>query len=78
MSASNGSLVLRYDEPVFQATPRSAEWWHRDAEYNEQVRRARLRRDTGKPPGRNLEEGSELVRFAHEFAAAFDKARRED
>jgi len=55
--------------------PRSAEWWQRDAEHNERVRRARLRRDTGKSPGKNLEEGADLVSFAHEFAAAFEKAR---
>jgi hypothetical protein len=57
---------------------RSADWWQRDAERNERVRRARLRRDSTKPPGRNLEEGSALVRFAHEFAAAFEKARLRD
>ena len=56
--------------------PKSAEWWRRDAEHNEGVRRARLRRDSTKAAGKNLEEGSDLVRFAHEFAAAFEKARR--
>lgn len=60
------------------APRRSAEWWRRDAERNEQVRRARLRRDSTKSADENLEEGSDLVRFAHEFAAAFEKARAED
>jgi hypothetical protein len=54
---------------------RSAEWWRRDAERNERGRRARLRRDSVKSPDRNLEEGSELVRFAHELSAAFEEAR---
>jgi len=54
---------------------RSAQWWHKDAERNERARRARLRRDSVKSPDRNLEEGSELVRFAHEFSAAFEEAR---
>jgi hypothetical protein len=58
--------------------PTSAEWWRRDAEHNERVRRARLRRDSTNSPGTNLEEGSDLVRFAHEFAAAFEKARLKD
>jgi len=58
--------------------PRSARWWQRDAEHNERVRRARLQRDSEKPAGRNLEEGSDLVRFAHEFAAAFENARHKD
>jgi len=57
------------------ARDRSAEWWRRDAERNERVRRARLRRDATKPPGQNLEEGSDLVAFAHEFSVAFEKAR---
>ena len=55
---------------------RTAQWWRRDAECNERVRRARLRRDAAKSPGKNLEEGSDLVRFAHEFAAAFEKKIR--
>jgi hypothetical protein len=54
---------------------RSAEWWRRDAERNERGRRARLRRDSVKSPDLNLEEGSELVRFAQEFSAAFEEAR---
>lgn len=54
---------------------RSAEWWRRDAERNERARRARLRRDSAKAPGRNLEEGSELARFAQEFARAFEQVR---
>jgi len=54
---------------------RSVEWWRRDAERNERVRRARLRRDSVKSPDRNLEEGSEPVRFAQEFSAAFEEAR---
>jgi hypothetical protein len=58
--------------------PGSVEWRQRDAERNERVRRARLRRDHAKSPGTNLEEGSDLVRFAHEFAAAFEKARAGD
>lgn len=56
---------------------RTAEWWQRDAERNERVRRARLRRDAAKSPGKNLAEGSDLVRFAHEFAAAFEEKARE-
>ena len=54
---------------------RSVEWWRKDAERNERARRARLRRDAVKSPDENLEEGSELVRFAHEFSAAFEEAR---
>lgn len=57
-------------------TSKSLDWWRRDAERNERVRRARLQRDARKAPGKNLEEGSDLVRFAHEFAAAFEKAAR--
>jgi hypothetical protein len=55
--------------------PRSAEWWRKDAERNERARRARLRRDAAKPSGTNLEEGSELAHFAHEFARAFERVR---
>jgi len=67
------------DAPMRERTPPgSPEWWRRDAERNERVRRIRLRRDSAKSPGANLEEGSELVRFTHEFAAAFAKARGED
>ncbi|MEK6327007.1 MAG: hypothetical protein AABM66_05695 [Actinomycetota bacterium] len=54
---------------------RSAEWWRRDAERNERGRRARLQRDSVKSPDRNMEEGWGLVRFAHEFSAAFKEAR---
>jgi hypothetical protein len=58
-----------------RAGSRSAEWRRRDAERNERARRARLRRDAGKSVGQNLDEGVDLVRFAHEFSAAFEKAR---
>jgi hypothetical protein len=58
-----------------RAPSRSAEWWREDAKRNERARRARLRRDSVKSADLNLEEGSELVRFAHEFAAAFERAR---
>lgn len=70
-----GSWNPGYDKTVSKPAPKNAEWWQHDAERNERVRRARLCKDSSKPPGRNLEKGSDLVRFAHEFAAAFEKAR---
>lgn len=57
---------------------RPADSAREDARRNERVRRARLRRDSEKTPDQNLEEGSRFVRFAHEFAAAFEMARAKD
>jgi len=53
-----------------ECQPGSAEWVRRDAERNERARNERLRRDGQRPPGENILEADQLIRFAFRFAGA--------
>lgn len=66
-------MVLVHRDPP---SPRSAEWFRRDAERNERARLERLRIDGRKSIGQNIEEGAALIALGFEVQRAFEHRRR--
>lgn len=59
-----------------RATPRTPEWFRRDAERNARARRDRLLIDGRKSIGQNVEEGAALIALGFEVQRAFEHVRR--
>jgi hypothetical protein len=55
---------------------RPSTWTREEREREQRAREERMRRAGQRAPSANLEEGAGFTKFAHEFAAAFQAARR--
>ena len=58
------------------SSPKTAEWFRRDAERNERARVERLRLDVRKSVGQNIEEGAAVIALGFEVQRAFEHTRR--
>jgi hypothetical protein len=57
-------------------SPKTVEWFRRDAERNERARIERLRIDGRKSVGQNIEEGATLIDLGFEVQRGFEQTRR--